>query len=57
MSKTAIKQMSNAKAPGSDEISTEIFKALSNEVLKTFHGILVSIWEIEEIPSELSPYS
>ena len=49
----AIKQMSNGKAPKRDGISAEIFKALSNEALKTFLGILVSIWELEEMPTDL----
>ena len=48
----AIKQMSNGKAPGRDGISAEIFKALSNEALQTFHGILISIWEMEEVPAD-----
>ena len=45
----AIKHMSNGKAPGRD---AEIFKALSNEALQTFHGILISIWEMEEMPAD-----
>ena len=44
--------MSNGKAPGRDGISAEIFKALSNEALQTFHGIPISIWKMEEMPAD-----
>ena len=39
--------MSNGKAHERDGISAEIFKAVSNEALQTFHGILISICEME----------
>ena len=45
--------MTNGKVPGRDGISPEIFKALSNEALQTFHGILASIWEMEVMPADL----
>ena len=51
--RNASKQMTNGKASGRDGISAEIFKALSNEALQIFHGILASIWEMEEMPADL----
>ena len=44
--------MCNGKAPGRDGISVKILKALNNEALQSFRGILPSIWKREEMPSD-----
>lgn len=49
----AIKQMNPGKAAGKDGIPAELFKAMSGEALQTFHSVLSSIWEEEDMPAEL----
>uniref|UniRef100_A0A5F8GN97 RNA-directed DNA polymerase n=1 Tax=Monodelphis domestica TaxID=13616 RepID=A0A5F8GN97_MONDO len=49
----AIKQMSAGKALGKDGILTEVYKALNGKALQAFHIVLTSIWEEEDMPSEL----
>ena len=48
----AITQTSAGKSPGMDGIPAELFKAAGPEAFNTFHAILVSIWEEEDMPSE-----
>ena len=49
----AIKQINAGKAPGKDGIPAELYKALSGAALQTFHSVLSSIWEEEDMPPEL----
>ncbi|XP_048577995.1 craniofacial development protein 2-like [Nematostella vectensis] len=49
----AIKQMSSGKAAGKDGIPAEVYKALSDEALHTFHSVLISIWDEEVMPADL----
>ena len=49
--KEAISQTSTGKAFGTDGIPTEI-KSAGLVTLKTFHHILISIWEDEDMPKD-----
>lgn len=51
--RTAIKQMSCGKAPGRDGIPAEIFKSLGPTAFNTFHDILTTIWDQEDMPADL----
>ena len=51
--RNVIKQGSCSKAAGKDGIPAELLKALSEDSLNTFHEVLASIWEEEEMPSDL----
>ena len=48
----AIRQTSAGKSPGMDGIPAEFFKTAGPVALNTFHAILVSIWEEEDMPDE-----
>ncbi|KAL6475004.1 hypothetical protein MHYP_G00160440 [Metynnis hypsauchen] len=48
----AIQQSSSGKAPGMDGIPAEIYKAVGEGTLKTFHSIINCIWENEDVPQE-----
>ncbi|KAL8592948.1 hypothetical protein ACOMHN_050775 [Nucella lapillus] len=48
----AIQQTSSGKAPGKDGIPAEIFKTVGPVALDTFHDLLCSIWEEEDMPQE-----
>jgi len=45
--------MSAGKASGKDGIPAEVYKALRGEALQAFLSVLASIWEEEDMPSEL----
>ncbi|KAL8615669.1 hypothetical protein ACOMHN_034819 [Nucella lapillus] len=48
----AIQQTSSGKAPGKDGIPAEIFKTVVPVALDTFHNLLCSIWEEDDMPQE-----
>ncbi|KAL8594077.1 hypothetical protein ACOMHN_016456 [Nucella lapillus] len=48
----AIQLTSSGKAPGKDGIPAEFFKTVGPVALDTFHNLLCSIWEEEDMPQE-----
>jgi hypothetical protein len=48
----AIHQTSSGKATGMDGIPAEFFKAAGPVALETFHCVLCSIWDTEDMPQE-----
>ena len=50
---TAIKHLSRGKAPGSDSIPAEIYKAGGPVMTQTLTELFINMWEQESIPREL----
>ncbi len=50
--KAIIKKLKRRKAPGPDEVPTEVFKEMGDEGLEEIRGILNDWWNEEEIPEE-----
>ena len=50
---TAIKHLSRGKAPGSDSIPAEIYKAGGPVMTQKLTELFISMWEQESIPQEL----
>ena len=50
--KKAISQLNTSRASGKDGIPAEIYKAASPNTLETFHHVLKSIWDEEEMPED-----
>ncbi len=50
--KGIIKKMKRRKAPGPDEVPTEVFKEMGDEGLEEISGILNDWWREEEVPEE-----
>ena len=48
----AMKQSSSKKAPGTDKIPTEIYKAAGPVTLETFYSLLINIWEEEKLDKD-----
>ena len=48
----AINKTSSGEAPGIDGIPAELFKSAGSVALETFHSLLTSIWEKEELPKD-----
>ena len=50
--KKAISQLNTNRASGKDGIPAEIYKAASPNTLESFHHVLNSIWDEEEMPED-----
>ena len=50
---TAIKHLSSRRAPGSDSIPAEIYKAGGPGMTQKLTELFISMWEQESIPQEL----
>ena len=50
--KKAISQLNTNRASGKDGIPAEIYKAASPNTLESFHQVLNSIWDKEEMPED-----
>ena len=50
--RSAIKEMSNHKSPGSDGLPAEIFKVLDGNSLLKFYEIIELCWTEEEVPQD-----
>jgi hypothetical protein len=48
----AIDKLKNNKAPGPDNINSELIKIGKVELLKTLHKVVCKVWETENIPQE-----
>ena len=50
--KAIIKRIKRRKAPGPDEVPTEVFKEMGEEGIEELRGLLNDWWREEEIPEE-----
>ncbi len=50
--KAIIRKLKRRKAPGPDEVPTEVFKEMGEEGLEEIRGILNDWWKEEDIPEE-----
>ena len=48
----AVQELKKHKAPGTDNISAELFKYGGNEIIKHLHTIIKEIWSTEKMPTD-----
>jgi hypothetical protein len=48
--KMAIEMLKNSKAPGEDDITTELLRKSGKAVMKKLEQIIIKAWREEEIP-------